>query len=352
MTTITMHEDLGFSLDILDASNLLFGDYYVGTKTTYTIYYSDGQRDEFRGKGFDYVSPSDPTPVAGTITRYTAFLGDARLIEISGLSLSAVSLAKAATTARTSDDRALFVAEFSGADTFNGSDLRDVVDGYGGDDKLYGRGGNDVLKGGAGADTLNGGSGSDKMSGGKGNDLYIVDSTRDVTTEERKHGTDKVHSSVTYSLAANIENLKLTGSRSIDGTGNALANVIVGNSGSNVINGSDGNDTLTGGAGRDTFSFKAPLSSSKNRDVITDFDVAADTIELENAIFRKLPAGTLDPEHFRIGSAALDANDFLIYNRKTGALIYDSNGDRSGGSMQFATLSTKLQLTDDDFFVV
>ena len=84
------------------------------------------------------------------------------------------------------------------------------------------------------------------MIGGLGDDTYIVDSTTDTITEGSSSGTDTVQSSVTFSLAsiANVENLTLTGSASINGTGNALSNVLLGNSGNNTLDGDAGADTL------------------------------------------------------------------------------------------------------------
>ncbi|MET3896087.1 Ca2+-binding RTX toxin-like protein [Devosia sp. UYZn731] len=117
---------------------------------------------------------------------------------------------------------------------------------------ITGGAGNDVLTGGAGNDTLNGGGGADLMTGGKGNDAYVVDNIGDVIVENATEGTDSVQSSVTYTLAANVENLTLTGSSSINGTGNASDNTLTGNTGNNVLSGLGGNDTLTGGTGNDT----------------------------------------------------------------------------------------------------
>jgi Ca2+-binding RTX toxin-like protein len=139
-------------------------------------------------------------------------------------------------------------------DVLNGSSVNDVLLGLGGNDTLNGGAGNDTLEGGAGNDTLDGGTGNDTMVGGTGNDSYVVDSTGDVVTEAANEGTDTVTSSITYTLSNNFENLTLSGSAAINGTGNALNNVITGNSGNNTLSGMDGNDTISGGSGNDTLS--------------------------------------------------------------------------------------------------
>lgn len=91
------------------------------------------------------------------------------------------------------------------------------------------------------------------LAGGAGNDTYVVNSTTDLVVEAAGSGVDTVRSSVSRILEANVENLVLTGIASINGTGNALANVITGNAGANVLNGGAGTDTLIGGVGNDAY---------------------------------------------------------------------------------------------------
>ncbi len=123
---------------------------------------------------------------------------------------------------------------------------------------LTGNSGANQLSGGAGADTIDGGAGIDTMIGGLGSDVYYADVAGDVITEVSGGGNaDKVYYSgaagTTYTLSNFVENLILSGTDNINGTGNGAANLIVGNAGDNILEGGFGIDTLNGGAGDDTY---------------------------------------------------------------------------------------------------
>ena len=132
-----------------------------------------------------------------------------------------------------------------------GTPNSETLDGTTGDDVINGLGGNDTLNGLDGNDVLDGGTGADKMVGGAGNDTYYVDNTGDVVTELAGGGIDTVITARAYTLGVNVEKLTLTGTTNIGGTGNSLANVLIGNDGANHLSGLVGNDTLSGGLGND-----------------------------------------------------------------------------------------------------
>ena len=112
--------------------------------------------------------------------------------------------------------------------------------------------GADLLTGTGGADTLDGLAGSDTMSGGAGDDVYVVDAAGDVVNEGADAGVDRVDTGLTsYTLGANVENLRYTGDAAFSGGGNELDNVIEGGGGNDVLVGAAGKDTLLGNAGAD-----------------------------------------------------------------------------------------------------
>ena len=124
-----------------------------------------------------------------------------------------------------------------------------------------------------------------------------------------------------------------------------------GGNGNDVLVGGGGADSLGGGAGNDYFVFNR---TTDGVDTISDFIVADDTFQFDNASFTALglATGTLSANQFVIGTGAADSDDHIIYNSATGALFYDSNGNTAGGSTQIATLWTGLALTNSDFEVI
>lgn len=161
-----------------------------------------------------------------------------------------------------------------GVDTLTGGALNDT---------LSGLGGNDILNGMAGNDVLGGGSGADSMTGGTGDDIYVVDDPGDLVIEYANEGIDTVQSSISYILPTVVENLTLVfGAGSINGTGNAANNVIIGNESENVFTGKGGAEILTGGAGADTFVIANGDTGAAvgQRDTITDFTPGTDKIDL------------------------------------------------------------------------
>ena len=157
-----------------------------------------------------------------------------------------------------------------------GSSASDTMTGTSSIDNLYGFSGNDII---------DGGLGNDKMFGGIGDDTYVLNSGSDIVSEKAGEGKDTVTAGFTYSLVdtdgtgiygGNVENLTFTGTGSINGTGNGLANVIIGNSGANTLSGGLGNDKINGGSGIDT------LIGNGGNDQYT-VDNTADTVtELAN----------------------------------------------------------------------
>ena len=142
-------------------------------------------------------------------------------------------------------------------------------------------------------------------------------------------------------------------------SGLAGKDTLSGLAGNDKLSGGLGNDVLTGGTGGDIFVFDAKLSKTNaankkaNLDKIVDFYVPDDTIHLAKSVFTKLAKkGALAKGAFYGGSAAHDRDDRVIYNKKTGALYYDQDGDGSHAAIQFATLSKNLKLNQKDFFVV
>ena len=251
-----------------------------------------------------------------------------------------------------------------GADTLDGGEGDDRIEGGAGADKLFGGLGDDTLLGGDAIDQLRGGEGADTMIGGLGADSYWVDNAGDVVIEARVidagtgkevGGIDLVTATVSYALTANVEKLTLeSGAGNINGTGNTLANTLLGNEGDNVLNGGGGKDTLRGGLGADAFQFTA-LELTANSDTVQDFTAGEDRIELSISAFTALAdfgLGALDTSELAFGTRATTAAQHLIYNQATGALFYDADGSGSGAQVRIAVLTGLPALQADDIVLI
>jgi len=188
----------------------------------------------------------------------------------------------------------LYVIDFDG-DIFrldpvsSPADLGDQLLGNGGEDLLYGGDGDDVVSGGAENDSLEGGGGNDQLFGGQGDDR---------------------------------------------------------------LDGGLGLDAMTGGPGADAFVFSTAPDEG-NTDTIIGFRASVDTVLVDDAIFTGLSAGALPGPAFRVGTAALAAEDRILYDDATGALYFDPDGSGSAAQVQFATLAgSPDNVTASDFFVI
>lgn len=275
----------------------------------------------------------------------------------------------------------------SGVENLAGSANNDFLKGNELSNMLRGRGGNDTLNGGDGTEidyvdyknasgsvtvtwsasantaTSSGADGVDtiiNIEGGRGsmsfNDTFVAGLYS--TYFDGRGGVDTL-SFAQFGTAKSI-NLSLTTAQSgytvlnIENLiGGSAGDTLTGNAGANTLNGGAGNDTLDGGAGNDIFRFSNALGAN-NVDQINNYDVATDSIQLENAIFAKLTVtGTLAAGNFVSNTTgqAVDANDYIIYESDTGILSYDADGSGAGAAVPFALLAPGLIMTNAEFLV-
>ena len=218
-----------------------------------------------------------------------------------------------------------------------------------------------VIIGNAAGNTLSGGAagGADTLNGQAGNDIYRVFNAGDTIIETAGNGTaDRVNTNVSFNLAGN-DNVEILSTQSSAGLsainlrGNALNQALFGNAGANRLNGGGGSDTLTGALGADVFLFTTGLGAT-NIDIITDYNVAADRIEIDNAVFLGLAPGALAAGAFTTnatGTATLGTHR-IIYETDTGFLWFDADGAGGTAARQFADLASGLAMVTGEFTVV
>ena len=150
-----------------------------------------------------------------------------------------------------------------GNDFLYGGYGRDVLLGGDGNDNLYGEQSNDSIMGGNGNDIIDGGLGIDTMRGGDGNDRYLIDNINDVIIDDKGIDIVLIPLYLSFVLPKGIEQLRMTGNEDSRGTGNELANTLIGNEGDNFLDGAIGNDIVNGGTGVDT------LTGGKGTDTLS-----------------------------------------------------------------------------------
>lgn len=183
---------------------------------------------------------------------------------------------RAATAGVTADLVAGTVIGATVADTitsierFIGSDFGDLLIADSATIELGGVSGNDVLDTG-------GRIGAIDLAGGDGDDVFVIRSgaiaTISAANTFQRAGIDRVETDIaSFTLTTGVEDLEYFGSGAFTGTGNDVANVIVGGGmgdtisglggddtlagegGNDILNGGDGNDRLIGGTGIDQLS--------------------------------------------------------------------------------------------------
>ncbi|MEM1343824.1 MAG: Ig-like domain-containing protein [Pseudomonadota bacterium] len=213
----------------------------------------------------------------------------------------------------------------AGNDTLNGAGGNDSLDGGLNSDSLMGGAGDDLLRGGAQSDTIMGGAGNDTVYGDAGADTILLGAGNDRFVDDAQGG--------------------LNGADTVfGGAGN---DTLIGGGGADRLSGGAINDTLSGGGGADTFVFEDPATGGTDR--LVDFTPGVDTIALAGAGFAAL-ANTIAAGTLRLGTAAEDSDDFLLY--AGGSLFYDADADGPGAAVRIAILNGAPVLSADDFDVL
>ena len=232
------------------------------------------------------------------------------------------------------------IAGYEGDDTLSGGDGNDLLDGAAGADWLDGGDGNDTLTAGDGADVLIGGLGADIMTGGLDDDVYVVDSLGDQINEVSGQGAETVYSTISLTLAPNLETLWLVGAGPLNGTGNSIDNGVVGNDSDNVLSGLGGDDFLVGYGGADQLfgGFERDfLNGGAGDDLIVGGgggdrlygEGGADVFRFDSVADSRVNGGNDDRDaimDFEVGVDKVDLRTLHASGSDTFSLVSDSSG--------------------------
>lgn len=238
-----------------------------------------------------------------------------------------------------------------GIEKLIGSNFNDRLFGSDAAEQIFGMNGTDDVRGGLGNDTVGGGDANDKVTGGGGNDQAYGGNGNDSVYGE--DGADRLYGDAANDyLNGGVENDTMYGGLGNDVIqgGTSGADWLFGDAGNDRLYGGNGHDTMVGGLGQDSFYFTDILTVA-NIDRIIGYSAVDDSIMLSKAVFKALGL-TMTADEFYTGAAAHDATDHIIYNKVTGALLYDSNANVAGGTFVVAYIDKGLPLTFSDFVLV
>jgi Ca2+-binding RTX toxin-like protein len=136
-------------------------------------------------------------------------------------------------------------------------------------------------------------------------------------------------------------------------TGGKGNDQLSGYAGNDTLYGGSGKDTLIGGAGKDVF----VLDTKPTRRMIdTTYEFSKkdhDVIDLSRKAFSKLGRkGVLAKGAFVVSEHFGDANDRILYLKKSGALFYDPDGSGPSKAIQIASIGKHLALKHSDFHII